>query len=388
MSYITDFHNTSLVLSYAADSFSKLKTFQSVSPEFKDVISYNYYGLWNNIFSMKNLEDAAKLGCIDYLKHNIDGDWNQIKPFSALCISLKNGHVKFFRKLWKIYNIEDEIILFIACRYGNTKIARKILEKGEINIDIFANPSYTNNGENLEFSTIRKYLDSPYEENDGLSSADFEDEENDGLSLADFEDDKYFIEVFYWYDITPLQIASRYGNLDLVKYLVETGADINIQTTNEFMENSITAIQLSLSHGEHFHVFEYLHSEGAIVYYPVHHSFASLRARIFYTMLSECPGKNHYSYNKYRTIYEKNRSDAIKFFDFEFKQEAKFNEESSVTENIFFYEDPVIILHYGLVDSYKNFLYDRYETDLDDIYYSFRVEVIKEMSYFKELIKL
>lgn len=33
---------------------------------------------------------------------------------------------------------------------------------------------------------------------------------------------------------TPLYVASKFGHLDIVRYLIDQGADINIQTIDEF----------------------------------------------------------------------------------------------------------------------------------------------------------
>lgn len=362
MSYITDFHNTSLILSYAITDFSKLKTYQSVSSDFTDIISYNFYGLWNTIFDLDNLEKAARLGCMDYIIHNANSDWSQIKPFSVLCISLKNNHVDFFKKICDIYGVEEEIILFIACRYGYLEIVDEILEKGEIDGNICANPmEYGDNPNELLFPVIRKYLDVP-------PCKDDPDDER----IYDY-DDKYLLEVFKTSDTGLLHIASMSGNLELVRYLVEdVGVDITSLAGHQ--ECDIGAAQFALLDGEHFHIFQYLHSKGAPMYYPNYgNKFTSLSAQIFYSMLAEESYYHSFPYNEYKRIYEKNRPDVIEFFDKEFEEERQpkyrnpwdFEREYSATIRLFLYGDPSIVMHYGLVKEYEEWLYNEFQKNIN-----------------------
>lgn len=61
------------------------------------------------------------------------------------------------------------------------------------------------------------------------------------------------------YDYTALMIASRYGYLDIVKYLIDKGADINIKT-----KNSSTALMFARMY-EHTEIEKFLIENGADV---------------------------------------------------------------------------------------------------------------------------
>lgn len=362
---------TSLIALYSIDSYSKLEKFKMISEDIEHCISYNPGNIWGKFVTQENLNTAAEIGSMNFLYHNHS---MILKPFHALCISLKNGHVEFFKELWKLSKIDDKIILFIACRYGNLEIVNEILEKDAIDIDICFDP-VTNGpcGDNhkfeqkLDYMDVRKYLD-------------LEDARDDEVFIAE-DDDKFANEVFFLYGTRPLHIACLSGNIALIEYLIEKGAKID--SCAGYDCERVNASTISLYAG-HYHVFNYLYqkrieydyfgefhkigglepSYQAIIYreliYSIfwykwtpryspdvrlekdYHNFDAYNESdfLFETRIPELNGVP-ITYNNFKEIYDSNRSHAIELFD--------------VIQNdfmIFVYGDPHIIEHYNLEEKY------------------------------------
>jgi ankyrin repeat protein len=84
----------------------------------------------------------------------------------------------------------------------------------------------------------------------------------DSIERGDFDKVKYFVKEKNFgkdhiYESDALQLAAKYGYLDIVKYLVEQGADVNwIDHDGSF------ALILSTKYG-HFDVVKYLVEHGS-----------------------------------------------------------------------------------------------------------------------------
>lgn len=80
---------------------------------------------------------------------------------------------------------------------------------------------------------------------------------NDINTVTTLLQQKAASDITYKYGLTPLMIATRFGFNDIVKTLLEAGADANAKTN----ENE-TALMLALQH-QHFDTAEILRSYGA-----------------------------------------------------------------------------------------------------------------------------
>lgn len=273
MNYICDYICTSKILTFVTDDLTKLKTLGTINSDFSEIIDYNYFSVWNQLFSQENLDKSARINCCLFIDHNIDNAWSTLMPFSAACISIKHNNIEFFRKLQLIYRMPDEIILFIACRYGNSEIAKEIIGEKKISVNLCFEPVDANFTRSLSYDLVKSYtgnIDTEYMFDDS---------------------NKYVSEIFFTYGTRPLHMACLSGNLELVKYLVNMGAGIDLCADNN--GEMICAAQFSLLYEPHYNIFLYLHERGATIQTPGEYSYNCSDAKFFYKSLSH---RSHYYY--------------------------------------------------------------------------------------------
>lgn len=366
MSFIVNHYCTSLILSFASKKYTHLETFRHISLETRDILSHNPCRIWNRFFNQEDFESAAEIGSMNFISHNYYEDWDSLKPFLPLYISIKNGHIDFFREIQKIYKVPSEIILFIACRFGCLEIVKELVEKDNVDINICFEPAHQDckNGF-FEFSAVQQYMSEKFE---------------------DMYECCYVRDVFYTAGTRPIHSACMSGNLDLVKYLHEHGP-IDDYADND--EGAIRSAQFSLTKGNYFRIFNYLYLNGYRVDTPGEHEFASKEAEIYYIFFcDELNGEeifpffeNEKSYEKIRgyvselldNIGEKERNEIVTknqdlYFICKYDLFDK-TEEKKRNEIIIRYGDPYFICKYNLQAIYEEFLLEEFEAlaeaDLD-----------------------
>ncbi|TGL88781.1 hypothetical protein EHQ68_09090 [Leptospira congkakensis] len=149
------------------------------------------------------------------------------------------------------------------------------------------------------------------------------------------------------FGLTPLHYAAEYGHLDLVKKLIEKGADVNAEsgTFSEFgaKEGYQTPLHLAVKYG-HIEVAKYLISKGADI---------NARTYRHYTIMTIAWKKGLFSNNSSaRGIEEKEKAKQVIEFVSSLNSKLDYSNEPLAAEIISYY--PVYFQSIDLFQSYMD----------------------------------
>jgi len=198
------------------------------------------------------LDEAIKSGDLEIVKYLHKK--GAISVFSPLNFAAKHGHVdivKYFHENGEDIDSkskgDDYFPLHYACRYGNTDLFKYLVEHGaDINQQVEGVTCLHMASEvgNVE---IAKYL------LDKGVAIEIDEEKYNYYQGSKFE---YFLD--NWVEFDPLHIASINGHFEMVKLLVERGANVNRATPPNGCEfGGCTPLRISIGNGD-LNLFKYL----------------------------------------------------------------------------------------------------------------------------------
>lgn len=324
MSHVVNHDCTPLIISFASKKYSTLEKLRHINKDFRDSISHNPQKIWNRFFTQDCFETAAKIGSMNFISHNYDNNWETLYSFPALCISLLNGHIDFFREICKIYKTKDEIILFVACRYGHFEIIKEIVERKNFDINICFEPD-----EDEVFS-------------EKLSIYDV----NRKFTISRESSDYFMDDVFHFAGARPIHAACMFGDTEIVKYLISQGAKI-FET-----EWRISILIACMAEKENFELYNYLFSIGVRDKSSGCHigaPFLSTQSDVYHRALHDFDFFN-YNCEKYPEEFEKNRIHANELFEM-------IDDPNIIMK----YGDPYFIEMYDLNEEFEEYLSQKTE---------------------------
>lgn len=190
-----------------------------------------------------------------------------------IVLSLERENLLFFEKFARVFKIPDSFMILIASRFGLTHIVERIFKK---------HPSYVNicfEPEMQQATEIIRYDDILFMMKDG--------ENTDTDSRCYLDDFTFLTRIIYTVAVRPIHLACISGNLDTVKLLVESGADINEHADND--EGSIGAGQFCFVEKDNREIFYYLCEKDCCMTLPGEHKFCSEEAeKLYYRLYDIC----------------------------------------------------------------------------------------------------
>lgn len=172
------------------------------------------------------------------------------------------NNTKFIEKFTNLFIRDIDLRMFIACRYGLLNMVRQcVLSNRELVNVIFDNYCTNPNGyREMDITELGVVGEEEYLYEDGRKIPISRDYREKDVSIDSVREEKVFSNIFFNTRITPLHVACWNGQLEVVKFLLQEGA--NIDEFCDCDEGRLYPYQCAIING-HNNVFKYIVHEGS-----------------------------------------------------------------------------------------------------------------------------